>query len=88
MQATKGPYNVDELPFDIVVQYLKRMGQFNRKKKQQQELTDRLLAQIRRPVNLFPLVRLLYPKVSCLHARTRGTGLHLTAAGCLPTTPD
>ena len=57
------PYDVADLPFDVVSDYLDVMAKSAKNKKAKKHYTEQLLLQIKRPANLWPLVRLLFPPV-------------------------
>ena len=48
------PYDVADLPFDVVSDYLDVMAKSAKNKKAKKHYTEQLLLQIKRPANLWP----------------------------------
>ena len=59
------PYDVAKFPLWSLAKYLQRMRQLDvhRQKHERNSATKHLLSYLKRPANLFPLVRLIFPSV-------------------------
>jgi hypothetical protein len=83
MATARTPVDVDMLPLSVVIDYVKFLREYRdvpKKKTVREKGTQVLLSYVKRPANLYPLVRLLFPNVSFRPLGLCHTGCHASEA--------